>query len=344
MPPMTGRRSFHRSLAGLGAVVGWLLVASPAAAHGPVPAEPPTLTTLLLGWTFEPLPTLGLVVAVAWWVWAVRQVDRAHPDNPVPRRRTVAFLAGIAALAFALVSGIGRYDTSLFSVHMVQHVLLMLVAAPLFALAAPITLILRVSSPATRHRWVLPVLQSHIVRFMGHPVTAWLMFAVMMWAIHFSPLFNASLEDPLLHDIEHVLFLTGALFFWWPAVALDPAPHRMSHPARIGYLFTQMTQNTFLAFVILNATDVLYPHYATIVRPWGMSAIDDQRLAAGIMWIAGDAVFLTAIMFVIWGWMRSEARNEARADRLADAELVGIRVRERRLAERLAEERGERPG
>jgi putative membrane protein len=344
MPRMVGGRWSHRSLAGFGAVVGWLLAATPAAAHGPVPVEPPTATSLLLGWTFEPLPTLGLFVAVVWWLWAVRQVDRAHPDNPVPRRRTVAFLAGIAALAFALISGVGRYDTTLFSVHMVQHVLLMLVAAPLFALAAPVTLILRVSSSETRHRVVLPILHSRVMRFLGHPVTAWIMFTVMMWAVHFSPLFNASLEDPLLHDIEHVLFLTGALFFWWPAVAVDPAPYRMGHPARIGYLFTQMTQNTFLAFVILNATEVLYPHYASVVQPWGMAAIDDQRLAAGIMWIAGDAVFLTAIMFVVWGWMRAEARNEARADRQADAELAGIRVRERRLADRLAEERGERSG
>ena len=148
------------------------------------------------------------------------------------------------------------------------------------------------------------------------------MFAAMMWATHFSPLFNASLEDPLIHDLEHMLFLTGALLFWWPAVALDPAPWRMSHPARIGYLFTQMTQNTFLAVVILNATAVLYPHYATLVRPWGMAALEDQRLAAGIMWIAGDAVFLTAILAVVAGWMRAEARNEARDDRRADAELV----------------------
>ena len=113
----------------------------------------------------------------------------------------------------------------------------------------------------------------------------------------------------------------------------------MGHPARIGYLFTQMTQNTFLAVVILNATVVLYPHYATLVRPWGMAAIDDQRLAAGIMWIAGDAIFLTAILAVIAGWMRAEARDEARADRRADVELAQIRIRERRLAERLADER-----
>jgi len=75
-----------------------------------------------------------------------------------------------------------------------------------------------------------------------------------------------------------------------------------------------------------------------------MAALDDQRLAAGIMWIGGDAIFLTAIFAVFWGWMKSEARNEARNDRRADEELVGIRMRERRLAERLADERGERPG
>ena len=186
---------------------------------------------------------------------------------------------------------------------------------------------------------MLPVLHSRITRFIAFPVVAWVMFAAMMWGVHFSPLFNASLEDPNVHDLEHFLFLTGALLFWWPAVALDPAPWRMRHPARIMYLFTQMTQNTFLAVVILNSTDVLYPHYATLVRPWGTSAIEDQHLAAGIMWIAGDMIFLTAILLVVAGWMRAEARDEARSDRRADAELAQIRIRERRLAERLADER-----
>ncbi|MEO8437982.1 MAG: cytochrome c oxidase assembly protein [Chloroflexota bacterium] len=340
---MAGRGWIHGSFAAIGALLGLVVLAGPALAHGPVPTEPPTAASLLLGWTFEPVPTLGIAVTVGWWLWAVRRVDAAHQANPVPRRRTIAFLAGMLALALALVSGIGRYDTALFSVHMVQHVLLMLVAAPLLALAAPITLVLRLSSSATRRRWLLPVLHSRVVRVLANPVVAWVMFAAMMWGTHFSPLFNASLEDPVIHDLEHLLFLTGALLFWWPAVALDPAPWRMSHPARIGYLFTQMTQNTFLAVVILNATVVLYPHYATLVVPWGMAALDDQRLAAGIMWIAGDAVFLTAILAVVAGWMRAEARAEARADRRSDTERVGIRVREQRLAERLADERADRP-
>ena len=338
---MTGRQAIRATVAGLTGLLAAAVAAGPVLAHGPVPVEPPTAASLLLGWTWQPIPTLAIAATVVWWLWAVRRVDSVHPHNPVPRRRTVAFLAGMLALAFALISGIERYDTSLFSVHMVQHVLLMLVAAPLLALAAPITLVLRLSSGETRRRRLIPFLHSGPVRFLAHPIVAWVMFAVMMWATHFSPLFNASLEDPLIHDLEHMLFLTGALLFWWPAVALDPAPWRMSHPARIGYLFTQMTQNTFLAVVILNATAVLYPHYATLVRPWGMAALEDQRLAAGIMWIVGDAVFLTAILAVVAGWMRAEARNEARDDRRADAELVQIRIRERRLAERLSDERGE---
>jgi putative membrane protein len=336
---MLDRRRLGR-LAGLIIPVGVMLAAArPALAHGPVPSDPPSVANLLLGWTFEPLPTLGIVAAVWWWLWAVGRVDGQHPTNPVPRRRTAAFLAGMVALAFALQSGVGAYDTALFSIHMVQHVLLMLVAAPLIALAAPVTLILRLSSSETRHRWVLPILHSRVVRFLGHPVVAWLMFAVMMWGTHFSPLFNAALEDPLIHEFEHFLFLTGALFFWWPAVALDPAPYRLGYPGRIGYLFTQMTQNTFLAVVILGATTVLYPHYASLGSPWGIAALDDQRLAAGIMWLLGDAVFMTAILAVVAGWMRAEARNEARDDRRADVEMAQIRMRERRLAERLADER-----
>ena len=328
-------------VAGIGGLLAALGAAVPVLAHGPVPTQPPTAASLLLGWTWEPIPTLAIAGSVVCWLWAVRRVDAAHPRNPVPRRRTVAFLAGMLALAFALVSGIERYDTSLFSIHMIQHVLLLLVAAPLLALAAPVTLVLRTSSAETRRRWLLPLLHSHVVRFLGHPVVAWVIFAGMMWATHFSPLFDASLEDPLVHDLEHLLFLSGGLLFWWPAVALDPTPWRMSHPARIGYLFTQMTQNTFLAVVILNATTVLYPHYATLVRPWGITALEDQRLAAGIMWIAGDAIFLTAILAVVVGWMRAESRNEAREDRRASEELTQIRIRERRLAERLADERGE---
>jgi cytochrome c oxidase assembly factor CtaG len=316
----------------------WFAVAGVAEAHGSAPGVPPTAGSLLLGWTFEPLPTLGVALAVGTWWWAVSRVRAAHPAYPVPRRRSVAFGLGLAAIAIALLSGIDTYDTTLFSVHMVQHILLALVAAPLIALAAPITLLLRVATPRVRRRWILPVLHSRVMRVLAFPVVAWLAFAVVMWASHFSPLFEAALEDPLVHDLEHLLFLGSALLFWWPAVAQDPAPWRMPHPVRAMYVFLQMPQNTFLAVVILGAGAPLYPHYATLVRDWGPTPLEDQQTAAGIMWLAGDAIFLVAIIAILFGWMRREAKDEGRADRRARGELALIREREIRLAERLARE------
>ena len=336
-----GRHRARTPVAGLatvGAVVGVAVAAVPVAAHGPAPTEPPTPASLLLGWTFEPLPTLGILVALAWWFWAVRRVDVAHPANPVPRRRSMAFVGGMVALAFALLSGIDRYDTTLFSIHMVQHVLLTLVVAPLIALSAPVTLILRVSSPATRRRWILPILHSRVMRFLAFPVVAWLIFAGVLWVSHFSPLFDAALEDPLIHDFEHAVYLGAALLFWWPAVALDPAPWRMSHPARALYVFLQMTQNTFLAVVILNAQTVLYPHYATVQRSWGPTPLEDQQIAAAFMWVIGDMIFLAATLAILVGWSRAESRDAVRTDRRAAEEMALIRDREKRLAERLRRE------
>ena len=107
-----------------GAALSFVAAAAPVAAHGPVPPEPPTPANLLLGWTFPPLPTLAILAGLLWWAWAVGRVNGAHPQSRVPRLRTVAFAAAMTALAFALLSGIERYDTTLFSVHMVQHLLL----------------------------------------------------------------------------------------------------------------------------------------------------------------------------------------------------------------------------
>lgn len=332
----------HARAAGAVVVAGALtpLMAFPASvfAHGPVPADPPAVGGLVFGWSFEPAILLPLALVAVGWVMAVRHVNAAHPSSPVPRIRTAAFLGGLAAIAIALQSGIERYDTSLFSIHMVQHILLTLVAAPLIALGAPVTLLLRLASSRVRQRWILPVLHSRLLR-VSHPVVAWLLFAGVMWGSHFSPLFDTALENRAIHDLEHLLFLGAGLLFWWPAVGLDPAPWRLSYPARILYVFLQMPQNTLLAVVILNAPAVLYAHYATLVRPWGPTALFDQQAAGGIMWLAGDMLFIAAIAAILAGWMRHEERDTALADRRADVERVAILARESRLAERLAEER-----
>jgi putative copper resistance protein D len=291
-------------------------------AHGDVPHEP-TLATLWQGWSFEPDIWLPIVLAgLAYWL-ARRHVDRRHPDNPVPAWRMWSWMAGLGALLLALTSPIERYDTTLFSAHMVQHLLLMLVAAPLLALAAPITLLLRVSRPDVRRRWILPVLHSRFVRVVSHPLVAWCAFALVMWFAHFSSLFDAALEDETLHRFEHVLFITTALLFWWPVVGADPSPHRLSYPVRLFYLALGMPFSSFLGMVIFSAQSVLYPHYATLEREWGMAPIEDQAVAGGIMWAGGDVAFVVALVVVVAAWLRHEERENRREDARLARQLAG---------------------
>jgi putative copper resistance protein D len=259
----------------------------------------------------------------------------------VPRRRIVAWLGGIVALELALASGIERYDTTLFSVHMVQHMLLTVVAAPLLVLGAPITLLLRVATPSARRRWILPILHSRPIRVLGHPIVAWVLFTVVMWGSHLTPMFDAALESEPLHRLEHALYLSTALLFWWPVVGVDPSPYRMSYPARILYLLLQMPTNTFLAVLVYSATAPWYPHYVTTGRTWGPSPLLDQQAAGALMWVWGDLTFLVAGLVMVAVWWRDEERRAVLAEARPDPRLLAIREREAALAARLAAERGE---
>lgn len=299
------------------ALAGWLLRgAGTVLAHGVAPV-PTNGLGLLLAWSLEAHEVLPLLGAALVYRWAVGVVRRAHPDNPVPRYRVVAWYLGILVLLVALASPIATYDTTLFTAHMIQHLLMVMVAAPLLALGAPITLLLRVASPETRQRLVLPVLHSRVVRILAFPVIAWILFAAVMWASHFSSLFDAALDDDLMHLAEHALYMGSALLFWWPVVGADPSPWRLPHPARVAYLFLGMPQSSFLGLAIFSAPEPLYSHYVTLARTWGPTPLADQQLAGGLMWAGGDAAFLVAMVIALWVWLRAEER----AGRLADEKL-----------------------
>lgn len=320
-------------VAGLSAAAA-LALPGIALAHGVAPAAP-TWPGVLLDWSFDPTVVLPLLLAGALYLQAVRGVDRAHRTNPVPRSRIVAFLAGLAAIEIALQSPIERFDTTLFSDHMVQHILLIFAAAPLIALGAPITLLLRVVRPEVRTGVVLPILHSRAVRAVSFPPVAWILFTAVMWGTHFSPWFDAALENPLVHQLEHVAFLGAGLLFWWPVVGLDPSPWRMPYPVRLLYTFLQMPQNTFLSLAIFSATDILYPHYATLERGWGPSPLTDQQAAGAIMWVVGDLTFASALVLLAIVWMRAEDRTMAADDARFDREDAAMRARAEQLADRL---------
>jgi putative membrane protein len=323
----THRRFRLATLSATGAALVALALPAPAAAHGFAPA-PDSLLTVLLAWQLEAHVILPLVAAALIYHWAVAKVDAAHPTNPVPRFRYWCWQAGVLVLVIALASPIATYDTTLFSVHMVQHLLLTMVAAPLLALGAPITLLLRVSSSETRRRWILPVLHSRIMRAISFPVVTWVIFAAVMWGSHFSPLFDASLDDGAVHFLEHSLYLGAALLFWWPVVGADPSPWRLPHPARIAYLFLGMPQSSFLGLAIFSAPAVLYSHYETLVRAWGPTPLADQQVAGGLMWVVGDGLFLLGLILAVAVWLRAEDAEGKRLDAQLDRDAARQAARE----------------
>ena len=304
-------------------------------AHGPLPPEP---SFAALGyWTSPPLVTLAVLATLVLWWLAVRRVNAAHPGNPVPRRRSVALIVALALTLIALQSVVERYDTALFSVHMVQHLILLFPVPILLLQAGPITLLLRLATPVRRAR-ILRVLQSRAVGAVTHPITGWVLLVAVMWATHLSSLFDLALEDPLVHDAEHLLYLTCALIFWAPVFSVDPMRHKLSRGAALGYLITQMPQNSFLGVAIMWAPRVLYPHYETLGRTWGPSPLEDQQLAGALMWMIGDILFLIAVFVVLAAWMRDAERTAGRDDAALAPALAEIHRREAALSEKRAEE------
>jgi len=300
--------------------------------HGPIPPE--LSLESLLYWAWPPVVTIAVVVISLLWVCAIRQVAREHPGNPYPRRRTLSLAAALALVLLALQSGIERYDTTLFSMHMIQHLILLFPVPILLLQAGPVTLLLRVASPHWRAR-ILAVLQSRAVAVISHPLVGWTLLVAVMWGTHLSMLFEAALEDPMVHDVEHSLYLGTALLFWAPIFSVDPIRHRLRGAGALVYLIAQMPQNSFLGVAIMWSTTPLYPHYVTLQRAWGPTPLEDQQLAGAIMWLVGDALFLVAIFAVLAALAKSEDRPESRYDEAQTAAAIAeIRRREVLLAER----------
>jgi cytochrome c oxidase assembly factor CtaG len=281
----------------------------------------PDLGVILSTWSGDPLPWIGIVLAITLYLAAVGIVDRAHPAKRVPRWRIAAWLAGVAAVAVALVSAVHIYAGSVFTVHMAQHLLLAMVAPPLLALGAPMTLTLRAASPRVRRSVLLPVLHSWPVKAISWPPVGWTLFAVVMWATHFSPLFNAALENQALHSAEHLLYLAAGILFWWPVIGADPIRWRLSPIGRMAYLAAQMPFNTAVGLAIYFAPTILYPHYALLGRTWGPDPLTDQQLAGIVMWGFGDVILLGALVLAVEAWLRADEKRSRRTRERASRDV-----------------------
>lgn len=248
--------------------------------------------------TFDPLVWAGIAGA-AWLYFRAAGRTRGWP-----RHRSWCAGLGLGILFVATSGPPAVYEESVFWAHMVQHLLVTLVAAPLLAFSAPAALLLRAGSARARDA-LLRVVHARAVRALTHPVVTWAGFGLVMWLTHYSPLYEAALHDELLHGLEHALYLGAALLFWAPVAGLDPT-RRVARPVRVAYLLAAIPVQSFLGLAIYSADEPLYDHYASI---------DDQRAAGAVMWIGGDVVLLGWTGVAAAAWLRAEEREGERADR-----------------------------
>jgi putative membrane protein len=240
-----------------------------------------------------------------------------------PLWRTALFLLGIAAIVAALASPIDTLAHELFSVHMVQHMLLVTVGAPLLLLGAPVRPLLRGLPLALRRSVVRPLARSRAVRavahLLRHPLIAGGLYVGGLYAWHVPLLYDAALADPVVHVVEHVWFLTTALLFW--SVVIDPVPFRATLPyaARIFYLLLAGAgQNTILGGLLSFSTRLLYGSYANgQPERYGIDAVTDQRIGGAIMWVPGDLIFLGAASAAFFLWLAEEEREQRAREKRA---------------------------
>jgi putative membrane protein len=304
-------------LVGLGALSAGMFA---LALGGPAPAWAHSTGTAApaLGWNFSPELVLPLLALLWLYVRGARCLGRrSRRLGGLGRARVGAFSAAFAALVAALVSPIDRLGGVLFSAHMVQHMLLMLVAAPLLVLGAPRAVLL----------WGLPrgarVLLGSLWRSTFRPIgrvllrpeVAWVLHALAVWLWHVPRLYEAALENDAIHLLEHASFLGTALLFWGVCVRAG-GRRGMGLGMAILYIFTTAVQGGALGALVTFAPRAWYAVHQEGPAFFGLTPLEDQQLAGLLMWVPGGVVYLAAALVAFVAWLR---RAEALA-RLRDGE------------------------
>lgn len=280
-----------------------------------------TVGRVLTDWSPEPVPLVVTVVATGLYLVGVGVLRRRGDRWALGR--TVSFVVvGMGSFLVATSSGLGTYDLTLLSVHMVQHMVLSMLVPLALALGAPVTLALRTLPPAPR-RWLLAVLHSRVARVLSFPPLTLLLYVVSPWALYFSGWYDASLHSTYVHEVMHLhLVLVGALFFW-PLMGIDPVPGRVGYPFRVLLAVLTLPFHAFLGVTIMGQEDLIggswYPDlHDGPMGAWLPDPHADQHLAGGILWGSGDLIGLVFFGVLFAQWVRQSLREAAREDRRLD--------------------------
>lgn len=297
-------------------------------ADGSGPLPPPTLGALLSPHRASWL-ALGLVVAAGLYLYGVQRLRAA--GHRWPAGRVVAFLGpGVGGIAAVTLTGLDEYDTTLISVHMVQHMVLSMVAPIFLALGAPVTLALR-TLPRQPRQVLLAVLHSRVARVLTFPLVAFGLFVATPFVMYFSGLYGLTLRNTVAHELVHVHFIVVGCLFFWPLLGIDPLPGRWPYPGRALLMVLSTPFHAVLGLTIMQSTTLLGGDwYPSLGLSW-TDPFADQKVAGGILWAFGEAVSVTMLAVLVVQWMRASDREARRVDRELDraeaAEAAAVRAR-----------------
>lgn len=261
--------------------------------------------TILFDWQLSIFPIVVTVVLIALALWYLRAVGRlGRRGRQWPTIRTMSFLGALAAVVIALGSSVATLSMYSFSAHVIQHLLLMIIAPPLAALGAPMTLLQQTSARPTK-TLVLRVLHSRAFAVLRHPVPVFFLYYLSMYVFFLSSLLGYAMDRMWLMDLINLTFLLGATLFWWPMVGVDPIPGGRMPPAfKLLNLLIGVPIESFLGVAILMKATPVAPIYS----------LASSHTGGGLLWVATEIATLAALLPIYLEWTRADARTAKRVD------------------------------
>lgn len=276
-----------------------------------------TRRNLLAAWTWEVAVLIGLALAAGLYLRGIHRLwQRAGAGRGVRVWQVVAYAGGVTAIFVALISPLDALSAQLFAAHMVQHLLLILVAAPLLVAGAPRLPFLWALPESWRRRtgrWSRSRGLRGVLRVLTRPPVAWLLAAAVLWLWHLPLLYQAALRNENIHAIEHACLLGTALLFWHVLAEQTGRRHR-HYGAAIVYLLTMGLQSSVLGVAIAFSRP-WYPAYAATTALWQLTPAEDQQIAGLTMWIPAGAIYLVAVLALIVRWIAADEADAIRRER-----------------------------
>ncbi len=308
-----------------GVIASCIALHSLAFAHPEAPHEAlPTPQTWTSAWSWEPGIVIPIVLTAALYIIGVVRIRSRNSDTPAIRNWQIAcFAAGWFTLVLALDSPLHKLGSVLFSAHMTQHELLMVIAAPLLALGQPLIAFLFALPERARRPVAAWFRRPGIARtwtILSGPLMVWAIHGSTLWAWHIPFLYEATLHSEFIHALQHTTFLGTALLFWWTLIRGSYGSY--GYGVAFLYVFTTALHTSILGALLTFSGAIWYPIYADRTALWNLTPVEDQQLGGLVMWIPSGVIFIVVGIALFAAWV-GESERRVRLGRVADVTAGG---------------------